>query len=173
LTPRLNKNNNISPGITDADKEQMGIKIADVKIENLTRIMAKLEAMVLPIGFKEFSKDEYEKSFPEGTIKTPLGIVKLGAHQFEKMDKKGRKGLIASMYFTLNDPVVIFLEARGDKEAKIYIKSFRELGSLKTIYVMSVVAHIDGQAIAISTGRRKRKQIIKGIEMARSILYEK
>jgi len=142
--------------------------------ESVNRIMAKLEAMVLPIGFREFSKDEYEKNFPEGTIKTPLGIVKLGAHQFEKMEEKGRKGLVASMYFTLNDPVVIFSETRdGAREAKIYIKSFRELGSPKIIYVMSVVANIDGQAIAISTGRRKKKQIIKGIKMARSILYEK
>jgi len=141
--------------------------------EKANLIAKKLESMVLPIGFREFSREEYEKSFPEGTIKTPLGIVKLGAHQFDKMEEKGRKGLIAAMFFTLKDPVVILSEIVDTKEAWIYIKTFRKLGSLKITYVISVVVHIDGQAIAISTGKRKVKQVINKIKMARSILYQK
>jgi hypothetical protein len=135
-------------------------------------ITEKLESTALPIGFREFSKEEYEKLFPEGIIKTPLGTVKLGAHQFEKMEEKGRKGLIAAMFCTLKDPVVIISEMEGDKEAWLYIKTFRKLGALKITYVISVVVHIDGQAIAISTGKRKVKQVINKIKMARSILYE-
>jgi hypothetical protein len=147
----------------------------DTTNEKVNQIIAKLKATPLTIGFREFSREEYKQSFPEGIIKTPLGIVKLGAHQFEKMEKKGRKGLVAAMFFTLNDPIFIFSEKTDAGEARIYIRSFRELGfeSQKVIYVMSVVVDIEGQAIAISTGKRKEKQIIQKIKLARSILYEK
>ena len=141
--------------------------------EQANRIIAKFENMVLPIGFREFSKDEYMKLFPEGTVKTPLGIVKLGFHQYEKLVVNDRKGLVASMFWTLKDPIVILSEIRDSKESRIYIKSFRKLGSTKIIIIISVVADIDGQAIAISTGKRKIKQIIQKIKLARSIIYEK
>jgi len=141
--------------------------------EKVSQVMAMLESLVLPIGTREFSKEEYEVSFPKGTIKTPLGIVKLGSHQFEKMEEKKRKGLIAAMFFTLNDPVVILQEERENEKARIYIKSIRELGADKITYVISVVVDIDGQAIAISTGKRKRKQVVQKIKSARSFLHEK
>ena len=141
--------------------------------ERVSRITAKLESMVLPIDSREFSREEYTKLFPEGTAKTPIGIVKLGFHQFEKMDKKGRKGLVAAMFWTLNDPVIILSERRGIEEARIYIKSFKELGASKITNVISVVVDIDGQAVAISTGKRKKKQISEKLKLARSILYEK
>ena len=141
--------------------------------EKANLITEKFKSFALTIDFMELSKEEYEKFFPEGTIKTPFGIVKLGVHQFEKMDEKGRKGLIAAMFWTLKDPVVIISEIVDSKEAWIYIKTFRELGSLKITYIISVIVNIDGQNIAISTGKRKEKQIINKIKMARSILYQK
>ena len=141
--------------------------------EKVSLIMKKLESLALPIGTREFSREDYETLFPNGTIKTPIGIVKLGFHQFEKMEAKKRRGLVAAMFFTLKEPVVILPEERENKKSRIYIKSIRELGSLKITYIISVVVDIDGQAVAISTGKRKRKQIIQKIKLARSFLYER
>jgi len=143
------------------------------KNELTDRIIAKFESMVLPIDFREFTKEEYMKLFPEGTVRTPLGIVKLGFHQYEKLVINDRKGLVASMFWTLKDPIVIISELRDSKESRIYIKTFRESGTTKNTIVISVVVDIDGQSIAISTGKRKIKQIIQKIKLARSILYEK
>jgi hypothetical protein len=53
---------------------------ADSTKERVSRITVKLETQALPLGFREFSREEYAKLFPKGTVETPLGIVKLGFH---------------------------------------------------------------------------------------------
>jgi hypothetical protein len=137
------------------------------------RIGTKLEAMAVPMDKRNLSREEYQKLFPNGVVETPLGIVKLGIHQFEKLEEKGRKELLGAMFQTLSEPVVIFSENRQGKEAKIYLKSFREPDESKITGILSVVVDIEGQAVAISTGKRRSKQIKEKIKLARSILYEK
>jgi len=58
------ENNNTSPGITDADKEQMGIKIADVKI-------------VLIRGLYKQTRNRSPKTAnpPDAVLVDPYGIV--------------------------------------------------------------------------------------------------
>jgi hypothetical protein len=123
------------------------------------RIKQKLVTMAVPMGKQELSRAEYNKLFPEGVVKTPLGTVKLGAHQYEKLEERGRKGLLGAMFQTLSDPIVVLTEERTGSEAKIYLKSFKEPGEGKIEGVISVVVDINGQAIAISTGKRREKQI--------------
>jgi len=147
--------------------------------ERLKRVMAKLESNVLAIGRREFSEDEYKLSFPDGKIRTPLGIVKLGEHQFEKMSENNRKGIVAAMYLTLSDPVVILHDIRFNEkrqvneESRIYIKSIRKLWEEKVSYLISVVAVIDELAISYSSGLRDKNRIIKLIKNTKTILYEK
>jgi hypothetical protein len=122
---------------------------------------------------KELSKKEYHSLFPRGMVNTPLGKVKLGFHQYEKLETKGRKDLLGPMFQTLNDPIFVLYEEKSHEKAKIYLKSFKNPGETKIINVVSVVVDIDGQAVAISTGKRREKQIREKIRLARSILYEK
>ena len=71
-------------------------------IENIiNRITEKLETMAVPIDEREFTIDEYRKVFPQGTVKTPIGKVKIGKNQFSKLAEKDdgkRQGLIGAMY---------------------------------------------------------------------------
>jgi uncharacterized protein YfbU (UPF0304 family) len=97
----------------------------------------------------------------------------MGSHQFEKLEERGRKELLGSMFQTLNDPIVILSEERAGKEAKIYLKSFKAPGDSKITGVISVVVDIEGQVVSVSTGKRREKQIAEKIKLARSILYEK
>jgi hypothetical protein len=147
------------------DKEDLG--------NTSTRIKQKLITMAALMDKQELSRAEYIKLFPEGAVKTPLGTVKLGTHQYEKLEERGRKELLGAMFQTLSDPIVVLAEERPEGKAKIYIKSFKEPGEGKIMGVISVVVDIDGQAVAISTGKRKEKQIDEKIKLARSILYEK
>jgi hypothetical protein len=136
-------------------------------------IKNKLVKMAILIDKRDLSRAEYNKLFPEGSVKTPLGIVKMGSHQFEKLEERGRKELLGPMFQTLNDPIVILSEERGGEEAKIYLKSFKTPGDSKITSVISVVVDIEGQAVSISTGKRREKQVEEKIKLARSILYEK
>jgi hypothetical protein len=77
-----------------------------------------------------FSREEYRRVFPQGTVKTPVGEVKIGKNQFEKMSDKDngkRRGLIGAMRQTLADPITIIQEENGSKTALVFIKSFKNM----------------------------------------------
>ena len=89
----------------------------------VTRITAKLETWAVPMDVREFSRKEYREVFPQGTVKTPIGEVKIGKNQFEKMAEKDngkRRALIGAMWQTLTDPITIIQEEKdGRKDIKI------------------------------------------------------
>jgi hypothetical protein len=159
-----------------------------------TKITIKLENMAVPMDIREFSRDAYNKLFPMGTVKTPIGEVKIGANQFDKLSKKdkgSRQMLIGAMRQTFSDPIAIIkeqeessaeAEGRGSppdgREACVYIKSFKKESAsgarepgLDT--VMTVVVDIDNKKIAISTYKRRKREVEKKIKMAAVIVYVK
>jgi len=147
------------------------------KNETLARIISKLDMWAVPMDIREFSKKEYREVFPQGTVNTPIGEVKIGKNQFEKMAEKDngkRRGLIGAMRQTLADPIVIVSEEKDGKKAYLYIKSFKNMeDSRKTDFIMSVVVTIGGTKIAISTYKRKQREVLNKIKMASVIAYEK
>ena len=120
---------------------------------------------------RKFTREEYSKLFPSGTVKTPLEKVKLGAHQFEKLKMKHREKLLGAMKQTLEDPVVILEEVRDGAVSHIYIKSFFNKADNETTNVITVVVDIRGTPIAISTGERRKEQIEAKIKTAGNPLY--
>ncbi|MCL2180934.1 MAG: PBECR2 nuclease fold domain-containing protein [Treponema sp.] len=147
-------------------------------IENITdlinRLTEKLDTMSVPIDERKFSMDEYRKVFPRGSVKTPIGEVKIGKNQFSKLAEKDngkRQGLIGAMYQTLSDPIVIIQEEENGRSAYIFIKSFKIDG--KTDIIVSVVVTIEDQKVAISTYKRKKREVISKIKKAGVMTYEK
>jgi hypothetical protein len=139
-------------------------------------ITTKLENMAVPMDIREFSRDEYNKLFPMGTVKTPIGEVKIGANQFDKFSKKdngSRQILIGAMRQTLSDPIAIIKEQEDGRDAYVYIKSFKKVGELGLDTVMTVVVDIDNKKIAISTYKRRKREVEKKIKMAAVIVYVK
>jgi len=142
--------------------------------EIINRISAKLESMAIPIEAREFTIDEYRKAFPQGTVNTPIGEVKIGKNQFAKLAEKDfgkRQGLIGAMRQTLSDPIAIIQEEKEGRKAYIFIKSF--IIDEKTSFIISVVVTIDDKKIVISTYKRKKREIINKIKMAGVMTYEK
>ena len=142
--------------------------------EQISRITTKLESMAVAMDIKEFSRDEYRKVFPQGTVDTPIGEVKIGKNQFEKMavkDKGKRMGLIGAMRQTLSDPIVIIQEEKDGRKAYLFIKSFKK--DEKTSLIVSVVVTIEDNKIVISTYKRKKREMLKKIKMAGVMTYEK
>jgi len=142
--------------------------------ERVNRITVKLESMAVPMDARVFSKDEYRKVFPQGIVKTPIGEVKIGKNQFSKLADKDdgkRQGLIGAMRQTLSDPIAIIQEEKGGRRAYIYIKSF--ISDKKTDIIVSVVVTIENSKVAISTYKRKKREVVSKIKMAGVVTYEK
>jgi hypothetical protein len=141
------------------------------------RITTKLEILSDPMDLREFSRAEYRAVFPQGIVETPIGKVKIGRNQFEKMaekDKGKRRELIGAMRQTLADPVVIVQEEKDGRKAYIFIKSFKNAEDvLRPDFIMTVVVTIQETKIAISTYKRKRREVLSKINKAGVIVYEK
>ena len=141
--------------------------------EQASQIVTKLESMAVPMEARIFTREEYNRLFPEGKLNTPLGIVKLGKSQFDKLAAKGRVDLLGAVYQTLTDPIVILPEVRNGKDSRLYIKSFKEKPDANRKNVMSIVVDIEGEAIVISSGKRRNGQIAAKIKKASIPLYLK
>ena len=145
--------------------------------ELITRITAKLETWAVPMDVREFSRKEYREVFPQGTVKTPIGEVKIGKNQFEKMSEKDngkRRALIGAMRQTLTDPITIIQEEKDGRKAYVFIKSFKDTEDpQKTGFVMSVVVAIENTKVVISTYKRKKREVLSKIKKAGVIAYEK
>jgi hypothetical protein len=78
---------------------------------------------------------------------------------------------------TLNEfyrTIVIVQEEEDGRKAYIYIKSFKNTDdSQKSDFIMSVVVTIQDTKVAISTYKRKRREVFSKIKRAGVIAYEK
>jgi hypothetical protein len=132
--------------------------------EIVSRITTKLETWAVPMDVRGFSRKEYREVFPQGTVKTPIGEVRIGKSQFEKMAEKDngkRQGLIGAMRQTLADPIAIIQEEKDGRKAYIFIKSFHSTEDpRKPDFIMSVVVTIENTKVAISTYKRKRREVL-------------
>lgn len=138
-------------------KKENSEGLSDKEKTHLTKLL-KENAVEFPIV--EFSEENYKKYL--GTpIDTPLGKVKLGENQFEKLKAKNRQNLIGAIRETLSKPCFIAEEKNG---TTLYVKSFTKDNEQKNI--MSVVIKRDGLNISISTHEERESQILSKIKKA-------
>jgi len=151
----------------------------DPRVEKIRNdLQKKLEQLAEPMRQYDFTRSNYDELFPRGIIITPIGNVKLGKHQFDKLREKRRENLLGAMYQTLSDPIAIVEETKNDKKALLYTKTFKEssssnegAGKIKT--AVSVVVTIDNINVAISTHRRSLRHVLQKIKDAASVIYQK
>ena len=121
-----------------------------------------------------FTRENYNKLFPYSRIDTPIENVKLGEHQFEKLDSKERQMILKAVYEALNNPDVVINEMRktvfdDEKPAHIYAKSFEIDGKNKAI--QSVVVDIENENVSISTHERDINNVINKIKKPEQLIY--
>ena len=119
--------------------------------------VAAMESMAEQAPTEEFSRENYDNLFPNGRVDTPIGTIKLGEHQFEKLSRKGRQAQLGMMSETLRAPDVILYEedlaAPEDTERSgvlLFIKTFTKEDGDKYTNFESVTIRRDGEEIAIS-----------------------
>lgn len=136
-----------------------------------------LEKNVSPLKELELNRENWNKMFPDGTVKTPVGTVKLGENQFDKLRRNDRNNLLAAMYETLLNPALILEKETLDEKSgefrpvNVYGKSFIHEDSNHKRAVESVVIFKDGENISISTHNKNIKDFVKQIKTADQIIY--
>lgn len=136
-----------------------------------------LDKNVSPLIEVELNRENWSKLFPTGTLETPIGTVKLGENQFEKLQKTDRNNLLAAMYETLSNPAVILEKETLDEKTgefrpvNVYGKSFIREDSNHKRAVESVIIFKDGENISISTHNKNIKDFVKQIKTADQIIF--
>jgi len=136
------------------------------------RLKIKFDELAEPMNQVDYTRENYDKLFPDNKVSTPIGEVNLGEHQFEKLIANDRENLLGAMYQTLTDPIVVIKEKDNRGEIKLFSKSFKN-GEERLKGLMSVVIDRNGTKIVISTHRRKPNNIINKIKNPADLLYEK
>ena len=136
-----------------------------------------LEKNVSPLKEVELNRENWNKMFPDGTVKTPVGTVKLGENQFDKLRRNDRNNLLVAMYETLSNPALILEKETLDEKSgefrpvNVYGKSFIHEDSNHKRAVESVIIFKDGENISISTHNKNIKDFVKQIKTADQIIY--
>ena len=136
-----------------------------------------LDKNVSPLIEVKINRENWSKLFPTGTIETPIGTVKLGENQFEKLQKNDRNNLLAAMYETLSNPAIILEKETLDEKTgefrpvNVYGKSFIREDSNHKRAIESVVIFKDGENISISTHNKNIKDFVKQIKTADQIIF--
>lgn len=157
----------VGEGKTNTDKKTF----TQAKKDEVINLLKSPTDKILKL---DYTRENYNKLFPEGMTETPLGKIKLSPKQFERLGEKdsgSRKEYLGLMAQTLKNPTVI-IDETDDKgrKAKVWIKSV--IDETKNRYYIAVVPTIDGVDVVVSNGVRKKKGIEDKIKKA-SIYYYK
>ena len=92
--------------------------------QGLRLIEQRLIAHALPWRHLEFSERAWKMEFPDGTVKTPIGVVKLGDRQHEKLSSLDRKHYFGLIRPTLENPAYVVSTRETDEQLAVR----REIG---------------------------------------------
>ena len=133
-----------------------------------------LNEIAKPLEVIPFTRENYNLLFPHSHIISPIENVKLGEHQFEKLDIKERQHILKAVHDTVATPDIIINEKRktvfdDEKEAHVYAKAFKIDGKNKA--VQSVVVSIEDENVSISTHLREINNVVNKIKMPEQLIF--
>ena len=168
------QDNNLTSYIERFSKETEG---RGDEIQLQKAIELALEKNTVQLTEAELNRENWNRFFPNGSVETPIGTVKLGENQFNKLQKEDRNNLLAAMYETLSNPSIVLEKETVDKNSgdfkpvNVYGKSFiREDSNHKRI-VESVVIFKDGNEISIGTHNKDIGRFARQIKTADQIIF--
>lgn len=151
-------------------KEKSYLNSEDLK----SSLKKALNEIAKPLEVIPFTRENYNLLFPHSHIISPIENVKIGEHQFEKLDIKERQHILKAVHDTVATPDIIINEKRktvfdDEKEAHVYAKAFKIDGKNKA--VQSVVVSIEDENVSISTHLREINNVVNKIKMPEQLIF--
>lgn len=140
--------------------------------EDATDIIAKMEMSAVNDPEISLSPESWQNSFGlSNSIDTPLGKVKMGEGQYQKLVDKKRSAEFGMVVQTLQDPDVVFIEPSEAKEGQtterdfsyVFVKTFIRNGQ-KFKYYTSVSVLKGGMEVSVSSHIASKTAIMKKLQ---------
>ena len=136
--------------------------------EEADNLIAEMENRAEPAPELELTLENWTAEFgKDGMVDTPIGKVKMGENQYQKLAQKGRNGKLGMIKPTLTNPDVIIEDKSQAKEGQqtersssyVFVKSFIDETGERRYYFTSVTISKEGNEVVISNQERKRNRI--------------
>lgn len=125
------------------------------------------------INYVDYTRENYNKLFPRGKCKTPIGTIKMSDNQFERFatkDNSARIKFMGALQQCLQRPdVIIGKTDNKGRYSKLYLKAFLDDNGKKAY--LAVVPNIDNIDVVVSNSPRDTKDIAKEIKKAGLCYY--
>jgi len=138
--------------------------------QEATELIERMEAAAEVAPEIELTIKNWDAQFGiDGEITTPIGVVKMGEHQFAKLMRHGRNGKLGMIKPTLENPYIIIEDGSVAKEGEVsersssyvFVKSFRKSDGSRYYYFTSITVSKDGKEVVISSQEKNRNRILR------------
>lgn len=153
-------------GKTDSQGNPLSAEVVSAVIDAM-----KAQATVAPTI--EITDDSWKDS-----IKTPIGNVKMGAHQKEKLFTKGRGQQYGMLVETLSNPDIVLEEMDKTENlfherpsSYLFVKTFQKEDGSKYIHFESVTVSQEGMEVSVSSHIIRENQLKNKLKSDR-LLYK-
>ena len=133
--------------------------------QEATELIKRMEATAEVAPTIELTPENWIAQFGEdGTVETPIGIVRMGANQLLKLYSTKRTGYFGMIHPTLSTPDAIFEEADpkegSERDSKyLFVKTFVKSDGSRIVHFESVTVKKDGMEVSISSHEIKDKSL--------------
>ena len=153
-------------------------EVESLSEDEINELMSRMEENSSPIPQIELNPTNWREQFGDkGMVRTPKGMVKMGANQIEKLFEKGRSEQFGMIKPTLETPQIIVEvpseAANGNSEREsslLFVKTFLGKGGEKVYYFKSVTVKKDGLEVSISSHYDRPKRIKEALKKGK-LLY--
>ena len=138
--------------------------------QEATELIARMKAAAEVAPSIELTPENWIAQFGEdGTVETPIGIVKMGANQLLKLYSLKRTEYFSMIHPTLNTPDVIIEKnapAEGaERDTKfIFVKTFVKDDGSRLVHFESITVQRDGMEVSVSSHEAAVKDIKKDMQ---------
>jgi hypothetical protein len=149
--------------------------------EQATDLIAQMEASAENMPVLELTPDNWRSEFGEnGMVETPIGEVKMGESQLEKLFFNNRTSEFGMIKPTLTNPDVIVgtaIEAKKGQTTErpssyLFVKTFTDITGQKYTFFESVTVQKDGLEVSVSSHIADKKAIAQELTNG-TIAYNK
>ena len=130
-----------------------------------------------PLQKTELTRENFNRYFVRGEVQSPIETVRMGEHQFEKLQRSDRNHLLDGVYKTLINPSIILnTQTFDEKENKIkpvhiYGKAFYSTDSETSRIIKSVVVFKQGKSISVSSHQNSIAAFLKHLNSIQDLSY--
>ena len=155
---------------SQSPNEQQQIVGRTLSTDEAINLIARMENGAEVAPDIELTPENWRSQFGEkGLVKTPLGEVKMGDHQYIKLADKKRQGYFGMVKPTLENPDIVLEELDSkegaDRDTKmLFVKTFVKADGSRVVHFESVTVQQGSMEVSISSHEVKATPLAKKMQ---------